>query len=381
MKFPDYTKDNIVNLTSSLLKAFNVEPLYPDLMELKNLKNYKNIILLVIDGLGWKYFEKNGKDTIFSEYFVKKLSSVFPSTTASATTTLETGVAPQQHGITGWFMLLKELGIIAKILPFMPRYGGQSLPDDRVQRNDIYREQRLNDKIRNPSFLIYPENIVDNKVNKRNSNLLTYKTLNGMFLQIGKALKSSSERKYIYSYWENFDSLSHRYGISGKKVFDHFMLLNEKLIRFIKSIKNTNTALLITADHGLIDTEKSKIIFLNDYPDIYDMLTLPLCGEPRAAYCYVHPEKTKDFEFLVKKRLGNCLKIYKSSTLLKKGAFGLYEPHEMLKHRIGDYTLVMKENYIIRDKLFNERRLSFTGNHGGLSDDEKYVPLIWIKDI
>lgn len=381
MIFPDYKKDNIINLTSSILKAFNTKFLYPELKELEDIKKSKNIILLVIDGLGWNYLEKNGKDTIFNKYLVKKLSSVFPSTTASAVTTLETGVAPQQHGITGWFMLLKELGIVAKILPFMPRYGNLAFPHNGVQRTDIYTEKRITEKISSPSFIIYPDHIVDNKVNIKTENLLTYKTLNGMLLQINKAIKSSLQKKFIYAYWDHFDSLSHFKGNTSEKVLNHFQLLNTRLSRFINLLKGSDTTLIITADHGLIDTDKSKTIFLNDYPDIYDMLSLPLCGEPRTVYCYVHPHKTAEFESLVKKKLEFCCDLYESSALLEKGAFGLYEAHSMLKHRIGDYTLIMKDNYIIRDKLFNERKIAMIGNHGGISEDERYVPLILIDDI
>src|SRR4030042_3491423 len=99
---PDYTKDNIVNLASSVLKTFDFESPYPALNELSDLSNYTNVILLLIDGLGYEFLMKYGQDSLLKSHLKKKLTTVFPSTTASAVTTLETGVAPQQHGITGW---------------------------------------------------------------------------------------------------------------------------------------------------------------------------------------------------------------------------------------------------------------------------------------
>lgn len=378
MIYPDYNNNNIVNLASSILMAFDVMPLYSPLEELNDLKNYENIILLLIDGLGYEYLEKYGENSFLKKNCIKKLTSVFPSTTASATTTLETGVAPQQHGITGWFMFLKELGLVSTILPFKPRYGGISFPNNEIKREDIFSERRIHDKIKYPSFIVYPEKIVDGKVNKKNKNVLTYRKLSGMFSQIKKATQSSDKRKYIYSYWDKFDTLCHEEGCASKQANEHFWELDKKISLFVKSLKGTNSTLLITADHGLIDTTKSKIIYLQDHPKLYETLTLPLCGEPRVAYCYVHPDKVNQFEDYVKTKLDYCCEVYKSIDLINKGFFGLFEMHKMLKERIGDYILIMKENYIIKDILLKEKSDLLIGNHGGKSKEEMFVPLIWI---
>ena len=50
-----------------------------------------------------------------------------------------------------------------------------------------------------------------------------------------------------------------------------------------------------------------------------------------------------------------------------------------LKDRVGDYALVMKGNHTIKDWLPRERPFQFIGAHGGLSDDEMYVPLIVVQ--
>ncbi len=70
---------------------------------------------------------------------------------------------------------------------------------------------------------------------------------------------------------------------------------------------------------------------------------------------------------------------YPSEDLIKKNLFGLHKPHKMLKQRIGDYILIMKDKYIIRDRLFKEERIFLRGNHGGLSKEEMYVPLMLVE--
>ena len=52
------------------------------------------------------------------------LTSTSPTcTTATATaiTTFMTGLAPQQHGLTGWHVYLKELGCVTAVLPTIVR--------------------------------------------------------------------------------------------------------------------------------------------------------------------------------------------------------------------------------------------------------------------
>lgn len=376
MIYPDY-KQSIVNLGSSILKAFGTRSDYLPLKELDNLKKHKNIVLLLIDGLGYEYIQKYGQDSELNKHCLNKLTSVFPSTTASAVTALETGVAPLQHGITGWFMFLKEIGVLTKILPFKSRYGGQNFVEDKIERKDIFIEKRIGDKIKPSAFILYPDHIVDGKVNKKSKSLLGYKNLNELFSQIKRNIKLSNKRKYIYAYWDKFDSLCHNYGSIDKKVSDHFWELDKKISTLVKSLKGTNTALIVTADHGLIDTfEKSKIVLLENHPKLIETLVMPLSGEPRVAYCYVHPQKTQQFEKYIKDNLDHCCEVYKSVDLINKGVFGLGKMNIKILDRIGDYILVMKENYIIKDFLLTEKKECHVGNHGGTSLSEMLVPLI-----
>lgn len=376
MIYPDY-KQSIVNLGSSILKAFGTRSDYLPLKELDNLKKHKNIVLLLIDGLGYEYIQKYGQDSELNKHCLNKLTSVFPSTTASAVTALETGVAPLQHGITGWFMFLKEIGVLTKILPFKSRYGGQNFVEDKIERKDIFIEKRIGDKIKPSAFILYPDHIVDGKVNKKSKSLLVYKNLNELFSQIKRNIKLSNKRKYIYAYWDKFDSLCHNYGSIDKKVSDHFWELDKKISTLVKSLKGTNTALIVTADHGLIDTfEKSKIVLLENHPKLIETLVMPLSGEPRVAYCYVHPQKTQQFEKYIKDNLDHCCEVYKSVDLINKGVFGLGKMNIKILDRIGDYILVMKENYIIKDFLLTEKKECHVGNHGGTSLSEMLVPLI-----
>ncbi len=135
--------------------------------------------------------------------------------------------------------------------------------------------------------------------------------------------------------------------------------------------------MIITADHGLIDTTERKVVWLEKHPKLKECLTLPLCGEPRVVYCYVRPSETRQFEDYVKTRLNKACWLYKSEDLMRRNYFGLFKPNPKLGERIGDYILIMKDNYIFKDCLLGKKASFNRGNHGGISEEEMKVPLIF----
>ena len=379
MELPNYKNGSIVNLMSSIGKALGAKPIYEELSLLpaKDLKDAKNIVLIVLDGLGYEYLKN--KNSILNKGLKGKITSVIPSTTAAAITTFVTGVAPQQHAITGWFMHFKELGVVSTILYFKPRMEGQPFTAQGVKVEDILDTRCFSEKIKTSSYMVTHAEIIDSdflKANSKSSKILGHKTLGDFFLQIRKAIDSHAGRKYIYAYWSKFDSVSHEYGTNSKEAKKHFLEIDKKINSFINDIKGTNTTLIITADHGFIDTTKKRIIKLEDHPKLKECLTLPFCGEPRLVYCYVHPGKAKQFEIYVKNKLNRFCSLHKSEEIINKNYFGLFKPNPRLMDRVGDYVLIMKENYVFIDKVLKEERHFYIGNHGGVSKEEMYVPLI-----
>jgi len=371
-----------VNLMSSIKKAFGGESLYQPLrgFDVESISD-KNIILLVVDGMGYEYVKKYGKDSFLYNNLKGEMTSVLPATTASAMTSFTTGVAPQQHGLTGWFMYLKEIGAVSVILPFATRVGGLSL-EKKVRYEDIYSQKSFFEGLKGESFALKDKNYSDSVYSllaSKGAKRLAFSNLNDFFRQIENTMKKSKKRKFMLAYWAKFDSICHHKGTDSKEALKHFIQLDKKIARLAKSIKDTNTTIIVTADHGLIDTkEENKIIKLENHPELYETLSMPLSGEPRVVYCYVKPQKTKEFETYIKTKLKNACEMYKSEELIQKNYFGLYEPNEKIKDRVGDYTLIMKDNFIMKDVVFGEEKNNLIGNHGGVSREEMIVPLIVI---
>ncbi|HLD61630.1 MAG TPA: alkaline phosphatase family protein [Patescibacteria group bacterium] len=101
MNKPNYKNGSIVNLMASIKKAFGGKSAYEPLKNFDISSVYKNIVLIVIDGLGYEYLIKHGKDSFLYKNLKGKMTSVFPATTASAMTTYSTGLAPSTTRFNG----------------------------------------------------------------------------------------------------------------------------------------------------------------------------------------------------------------------------------------------------------------------------------------
>jgi hypothetical protein len=377
---PDYRGGSIVNLTASLIRGRGgEEPVYPPLscVDADTFAGDRHTVLVVIDGLGYDYLLQHGRGGVLHRNLKARLTSVFPTTTATAITSFLTGTAPQQHGLTGWFMYVGAAGVWA-VLPFTPRGNGAVSPAPQ----ELFDRRPLFDRMAGPVYLVTPERIADSVYNVAHRGAavtVPYRSLTQFARRIERTIKSDARPKFIYAYWPELDGLGHEHGAGSRRVVAHFAQLQYVLEQLVNALKGTPTTLIVTADHGMIDSGPEHVIEVGDHPTMAQALVRPLCGERRAAYCYVDPAKAAEFEAYVGEVLGDYTTLVKSEDLIAQGYFGLGDPHPRLRDRVGDYTLLMKDRYVIKDWVPGERHHVQLGVHGGLSAAELYVPLVVIE--
>jgi hypothetical protein len=107
---PDFSGNGLVNVMSAIEARFKGKnPYSPHAKLTTELRDAKSVVLIAIDGLGYNFFKRHCKNSPLNKYLAGSITSVFPSTTAAAMTTIYTGVAPLNHGILAWFTYFKEL--------------------------------------------------------------------------------------------------------------------------------------------------------------------------------------------------------------------------------------------------------------------------------
>ena len=385
MVLPDYEGGSIANLMSTIAAARGGEPgPYAPLRELPvtSLASTRTVILLVIDGLGFNQLRRNCAGSTLEQHTIGALTSVFPSTTASAVTTLMTGLAAQQHALTGWHMYLRELGAVVAVLPCRTRAGEIPFAPQDVPPAGLFTCVPVFDRVATPSSIVAPDDIVDSAYSLAHGGRAArrgYRTAEEMCDAIVALARGGVGRRFVYAYFPGIDSLAHRHGIASRAVAAEFARLDGAFARLLQRLRGSDSCVIVTADHGFVDVEPQGWTDLEAHPRIAETLSQPLCGEPRVAYCYVRPGMREQFESAVSDELGERFELHASADLVARGYFGSGAANARLADRVGDYTLIARGRFALRDRLPGERRHVQIGVHGGLSDDEMRVPLIVVR--
>jgi hypothetical protein len=374
---PDYAGGSLVNLVASVVAACGGKPRHPVLAALcsAELSEAQNIVLVIIDGLGDNYLARRGAGGELARRKRASITSVFPSTTASAITTSYTGCTPLEHGLTGWFTYFGEAGCVASPLQFRSR--GENLPLQQRGFSPVaaFPAPSVFESIPVRSIVVTSKQIVDSAYNLRHcagAERRAYETLEEFVVQVESAVKSGQERKFVYTYWPHYDVISHRHGSQSKQAAEQFEKFDRAFGTLMTRLSGTQSLIVATADHGFIDVAPEESFELPG--ELASMLRFPLCGERRVAYCYVH--SLAQFMEQARQWLGEHAEVRPSRELLREGWFGPGTPHPRIDERIGDVALVMRGHYTVKDWTPGEPRHLHIGNHGGTSEDEMMIPLI-----
>ncbi len=342
------------------------------------------MVYLVIDGLGEEQllrFLGSGKRRGFlGRHLHRVITTVSPATTAAAVTTFATGASPAEHGVLGWFLHLPDLGLVSTILPATTRTGTPMAAEQFSLKKYLRLPSYMASVKCRTALLSYGE-IPRSRYSKAGSGWDrpgSFTTLKGMERRIVEFARGKGGG-LAYAYWPEFDTRCHAGGTSHAGTLRHLAQIDRSLARLVRQLRGTGTALLVTADHGLVDTPPGRRIELRDVPGFYDCLAMIPSGDARQVQCFVRPAKVRAFRSLARRRLHRACVCVSGEALLRSGVLGPGKPHPALEGRVGDFVLIAREGYTFAatpagmESGFNE------GNHGGLSATEVLVPLyvVW----
>lgn len=361
--FPNY-ENSILNVSNSILKHYGAKTFHPSLKILDHVlaKNYRNVVLLLIDGLGVDAMNKHlPEKSTLKKYLQTTITSVFPSTTVAATTAVLSGRSPFETGWLGWHQYIKEEDESVVLFLNKSYYNPNkkfdyNIASKYVPYTNIYQQiEGANSQIKTaeifPAFRV-PEN---NTIAK----LLDAVTL----------ASKANGRHFIYAYWDKVDTYMHEFGPSSKEVRDHILEVEATFTKYVTNMDD-DTVIIAIADHGQVDVE---IINLYEYEDLLDtMLRMP-SNESRASVFYVKPDRFDDFEKLFNKYFKNYFNLYRSEDAISMGLFGSGKKHTRTQGFLGDYMAIATDYFI-----FNTVKDGFQmkGQHAGLLKEEMLVPLI-----
>ena len=125
---PDYGGACISNVVPALLEPGDVTPAWMPPAAV----NADQVVLLVLDGLGWEQLEtRRHLAPTLSGMAGGPISSVVPSTTATALTSIATGLTPGEHGVVGYRVAVE--GEVLNVLRWTTPAGDARRRIDPVQ--------------------------------------------------------------------------------------------------------------------------------------------------------------------------------------------------------------------------------------------------------
>lgn len=309
--YPDYN-NCILNLINSILKAYNVPLTRPSLKQINcnNLSKKKNIILFIFDGLGYKLLKTflNDDNHFLKSYLKDKITTLFPSTTASIITSIKTALSPYEHGILGWALFFKEYVKLIDILPMIDDVTFENINHNIYNPLNLFSIddnifKKINRADKNVKLIsLYPEKLkasIYTKTLSYPSDITPYSSTKELFEKLKDLINNNSQqKKFIFVYSMYPDAIMHTQGVHAKTVYSYIKEIDKQFEHLANDISKHNSSIFITADHGLIDVENHYCI--NNYESIYNSLVLPPFPEPRFVSLFFNSKKNRKFEKLLK---------------------------------------------------------------------------------
>jgi hypothetical protein len=368
IKYPDYNS-SILSVASSVLAHYGAPANHKTLPQLDELlsKNYKNVVVMLFDGMGTAILEKHlDENAFFRRNLRGVISSVFPPTTTAATMSIETGLSPIEHAWLGWSLYFCEIDANVSIFPnTLSGSGGVPAADYHVAARYIPQKD-IFEKIK--------EATNGGVKAVRVSSFSDYHSQSSAEIcDTVKALCAEDGRKYIYTYWYKPDYDMHDLGTAHETVTADIKQFNDETEEMCRGLHDT--LVIITADHGLVDTEWR---FISDYPDVDVCLARKPSIESRAMTFFIKDGMQRQFETAFTKHFGGCYILLSRNEVFKKGLFGGGTPHPKSLDFIGDYLAVAKGSISI-DYAPSAQHDLFKAAHAGMTEDEMNVPFIVIE--
>jgi hypothetical protein len=330
------------------------------------LQDAERIVLLVIDGLGYEQLQRHAHIAPNLMSLVGgSITTIAPSTTASALTSLVTGASPAEHGIVGyrmdmgdsimnslrWWSDTRDLRKVhppASVQP-IPPFVGMTIPV--VSRAEL-------------------EGSAFTEAHLRGSRPCGWRAASSIVAQCANLI--SSGEKFVYAYYDGVDKIAHERGFGA--YYDAEIAATDWLVGSLLNTLPSGTTLAITADHGQVQVN-DNVVHLSD--DIKATLHHQ-SGEGR--FRWLHAKRGQESELLqiATDSYSDIAWVASRDQVVEEAWLGPARGGriaDQVKRRLGDVALVPFTATTFDDPL-DSGPFSLVCRHGSLTADEMFVPFL-----
>jgi len=384
---PAYGGACIASLNSALRQAVSANPgELPDWLP-EPAREAEQIVLLVLDGLGWEQLQAERTSTPSIGCGVGgPITSVVPTTTATALTSISTGLPPAQHGIVGYRILIDTAsdgvaGSRARIEP--GRWGApgaQVLNVLRWRTGDGDVRQSLPPETFQPvpAFGGDPVPAVTrahfvatgfSAAHLDGASMTGWQMPSTLVVEIGRLVSEGS--RFVHAYYDGLDNVAHEHGLGAHYTAE--LRFADRLVSDIVESLPERACLVITSDHGQVDVGRAAVMPANELLEACWLIS----GEGRFRWFHARPGAERDLQDAALEYHGDSAWVRSLEQMQDEGWFGGVLSKSVAS-RLGDVALVAREPVAFLDPAdTGESRLA--ARHGSLTAAEMFVPLLAIS--
>jgi len=322
----------------------------------------KRIVVLVLDSLGWMQLEQRRALTpVLSGLNGGSATTVAPSTTASALTSISTGVAPGEHGIIGY--RFPAGGSVMNALRWTSPAGDHS---SVVSPSDVQPVPTLGG---GDWHVVSDRLFIGSGFTEASLGSAPYHGIwhpSSIVAETRAVLDAGHDR--VYAYYDGLDHVAHIHGCSGTH-FDLELSFCDWLVGAMLEALPSGTALVVTADHGQIDAPEIVPV----HGSCLDF-TAQRSGEARFRWLHAKGGAIADLAAAAEESHGHQAWVRTREQVIDEGWFGPTVSADAAA-RLGDVALVAHAPIGFDDP--GERHAhKLIGRHGSLTPEEMLVPIL-----
>jgi len=294
----------------------------------------------------------------------------FPSTTASALTTLTTGVSAGEHGIVGYSLREPASGqIINHLKDWAPLvelevWQRSTTVFQRAKAQGIRSLSQGEPRFANTDFT---------KAVWRGAEFQGARSLEEQFHN-ARDFFDATPQGLAYLYWPALDRTGHGSGSESDSWLHRLEELDAQLAEY-SGILGSTAGLVITADHGMIDVpDHDKMVIEAESPLLEGVSAW--AGEPRAPQIYLSSAAKRDNLVKAWKQVvGDRAQVVTRDELIASGALGEVAPG--VDKRLGDIVILCEGSLAIyHGPTASAQSQTMVGQHGSITPREREVPVI-----
>lgn len=348
--------------TSNVVDVLVEDPDRPPAWFPAGVEGADQIVLLVLDGLGWQQMQER-RSLLRGLTLMEStpITTVAPTTTATALTSISTGLPPGEHGVIGYRMAIDH--DVLNVLRWTTAKGDarEVIPPESIQHDVAFGGQRppvvVRAEFRDTGFT---------RAHLGGCRHVPYRMPSTLIAEINHQLAAGEP--FVYAYYDGIDKVAHEYGLSH--FYDTELVFVDRMVEYLVQELPPGVALVITADHGQVDVGDRV---LPPHPEVLARVSHQ-SGEARFRWLHASPGDAADLLRVATEHHSDVAWVVSRDQMLDECWFGPKVLPGPLS-RLGDVALVPFAPVAFEDPD-DTGPFRLKGRHGSMTEAEVMVPLL-----